>query len=129
VTLSKSALAAATAAALPSPASRETPVAASATGRGDYLNQLVVLTRGHLDILPLSFLAGRRGQTTLSVLVLEDGTISRISVKSSSGYPDVDTRIEQMVAAVGRFPPVPASLPHPAVELDFDMSFPDSLQQ
>ncbi len=116
-------------AAVASPASREAPVAASATGRGDYLNQLVVLTRGHLNILPLSFLAGRRGQTTLSVLVLEDGTISRISVKSSSGYPEIDAKIEQMVAAVGRFPPVPAALPHPAVELDFDMSFPDSLQQ
>jgi TonB family protein len=103
--------------------------AAPAMGGGDYLKELVVMTRGHLDVLPMSFLAGRRGRTTLSVLVIEDGTIGRISVKRSSGYPDIDARIEQMVAAVGRFPPVPASLQHPSVELDFDMSFPDAMQQ
>ncbi len=117
------------AAASAAPIATPRPAAVSGTGHGDYLNQLVVLTRGHLDILPLSFLAGRRGRVTLSVLVIEDGTVGRISVKHSSGYPDIDARIEQMVSAVGRFPPVPAALPHPSVVLDFDMSFPDALQQ
>jgi TonB family protein len=116
-------------AALPNPVARMARLSDSPGGRGDYLNYLVSLTRTHIDILPLSFLAGRRGQTILSVVVLEDGTIGRITVKRSSGYPDIDSRIEQMVAAVGRFPPVPASLPKPAVDLEFNMTFPDALQQ
>ena len=97
--------------------------------RGDYLDYLVTLTRGHLDMLPLAFLAGRHGRITLSVLVFEDGSISRVAVKRGSGYPDIDARIEQMVAAVGRFPPVPESFRRPSVELDFNMIFPDALQQ
>ena len=98
--------------------------------RSDYFDRLVALTRGHLDMLPRSFLAGRRGQTILSIVVLGDGTIGRISVKRSSGYPDVDARIEQIVAAVGRFPPLPASFGgQPSVELDFDLTFPNALQQ
>jgi len=111
------------------PAPPEAKVPGSDANRGDYLDYLVTLTRGHFDILPLTFLAGRHGRTTLSVLVFEDGTISRIAVKQSSGYPDIDAKIEQMVAAVGRFPPVPESFKRPSVELDFNMIFPDALQQ
>jgi protein TonB len=111
------------------PAPPEARVPGSDATRGDYLDYLVTLTRGHFDILPLAFLAGRHGKTTLSVLVFEDGTISRIAVKQSSGYPDIDAKIEQMVAAVGRFPPVPDSFKRPSVELDFNMIFPDALQQ
>ncbi len=115
------------------PASNPAPPEAKVPGpdanRGDYLDYLVTLTRGHFDILPLAFLAGRHGRTTLSVLVFEDGTISRIAVKQSSGYPDIDAKIEQMVAAVGRFPPVPESFKRPRVELDFNMIFPDALQR
>jgi periplasmic protein TonB len=113
----------------PNPAPPEARVPGSDATRGDYLDYLVTLTRGHFDILPLTFLAGRHGRTTLSVLVFEDGTISRIAVKQSSGYPDIDAKIEQMVAAVGRFPPVPESFKRPSVELDFNMIFPDALQQ
>ena len=105
------------------------PVPGSGTGRGDYLDYLVTLTRGHFDILPLAFLAGRHGRTTLSVLVLEDGTIGSITVKHSSGYPDIDAKIEQMVAAVGRFPPPPDSYQRPAAALDFNLTFPDALQR
>ena len=111
------------------PAPPEARAAGSDAARGDYLDYLVTLTRGHFDILPLAFLAGRHGRTILSVLVFEDGTISRIAVKHSSGYPDIDAKIEQMVAAVGRFPPVPESFKRPSVELDFNMIFPDALQQ
>jgi periplasmic protein TonB len=113
----------------PNPALPEVRVPGSDATRGDYLDYLVTLTRGHFDILPLAFLAGRHGRTTLSVLVFEDGTISRVAVKHSSGYPDIDEKIEQMVAAVGRFPPVPESFKRPSVELDFNMIFPDALQQ
>lgn len=116
------------------PAANQPPAApASVPGvgsaRGDYLDYLVTLTRGHFDILPLAFLAGRHGRTTLSVLVLDDGTIGGITVKHSSGYPDIDSKIEQMVAAVGRFPPPPDTYQRPAVALDFNLTFPDALQR
>jgi TonB family protein len=113
----------------PNRAPREAAAPGPDASRGDYLNYLVTLTRGHFDLLPLSFLAGRRGRTILSVLVFEDGTISRVSIRRGSGYPDIDARIEQMVTAVGRFPPVPNSFRKPSVELDFNMAFPDALQQ
>jgi TonB family protein len=114
----------------PNPASREGRAPGPDPARGDYFDRLVALTRTHLDLLPSSFLAGRRGQTVLSIVVIADGTIGRISLKHSSGYPDVDTRIEQIVAAVGRFPPLPASFGgQPSIELDFDLTFPNAIQQ
>jgi TonB family protein len=108
---------------------RETQVPGPDTSRNDYFARLVALTRDHLNMLPAAFLAGRRGQTTLSIVVLGDGSIGRITVKRSSGYPDIDARIEQIVAAVGRFPPPPESFQRPSVELDFNLTFPDALQQ
>jgi periplasmic protein TonB len=111
------------------PAPREARIPGPDPARGDYFDRLVALTRTHLDLLPRAFLGGRRGQTILSIVVLEDGTIGRVSLKRSSGYPDIDTRIEQIVAAVGHFPPLPASFQRPSVELDFDLTFPNALQQ
>jgi TonB family protein len=99
------------------------------TLQSDYFSRLAALTRDHLDLLPLGFLGGRRGQTILSIYVHDDGTIGRIAVKRSSGYPDIDTRIEQIVTAVGRFPPLPERFQKPNVELDFNLIFPDALQQ
>jgi TonB family protein len=114
----------------PNPAPREARAPGPDPARGDYFDRLVALTRTHLDLLPSAFLAGRRGQTVLSIVVIADGTIGRISLKRSSGYPDVDTRIEQIVAAVGRFPPLPASFGGtPSIELDFDLTFPNAIQQ
>ncbi len=110
------------------PAPREARMPGPDPARSDYFDHLVALTRGHLDLLPLAFLAGRRGQTTLSVVVQGDGTIGRIAVKRSSGYPDIDAKIEQIVAAVGRFPPPPESFERPSVELDFNLAFPNALR-
>ena len=101
----------------------------AATGDGDYFSRLEELTRPYLYMLSPSFLAGRRGRTTLSIIVADDGTIGSIGVKRSSGYPDIDARIEQMVAAVGRFPPLPPQLRRPGADLDFNLVFPQVLQQ
>lgn len=95
--------------------------------RTDYFAQLVALTRPHLGLLPPSFLAGRRGTTTLAILVDSDGTIERIAIKRSSGYPDIDTQIERVIVAVGRFPPLPPAYDGRSVELDFDLRFPDAM--
>lgn len=107
----------------------EATVAAAATGEGDYFARLEELTRPYLYMLSPNFLAGRRGSTTLSIAVADDGRIGHIGVKRSSGYPDIDARIEQMIAAIGRFPPLPQQLRRPGVDLDFNLVFPDVLQQ
>ncbi len=112
-----------------SAAARDGQVSGAATGQGDYLVYLEQLTRPYLYMLPPTFLAGRRGRTTLTVTVGDDGAISRIGVKHSSGYPDIDARIEQMVQAVGRFPPLPPQLRRPGADLDFNLAFPDVLRQ
>ena len=114
--------------AQPAPAAAAGQPSAEET-QSDYLAHLVALTRGHLDLLPPTFLAGRRGHTILSVAVRDDGTIGRIAIKRSSGYPDIDSRIEQLVVAVGRFPPPPDSFRRPSAELDFNLTFPDALPQ
>jgi TonB family protein len=101
----------------------------AATGGGDYFAQLEQLTRPYLYMLSPTFLAGRRGRTTLTIVVADDGTIGHIGVKLSSGYPDIDARIEQMVAAVGRFPPPPPQLRRPGTDLDFNLVFPEVLAQ
>jgi TonB family protein len=85
------------------------PPLAPSTSPDEYLAYLVTLTRQHIDLLPPSLLGGRRGETVISVYVGENGDISNIHVALGSGYPDIDERIEQMVEAVRRFPPVPRS--------------------
>jgi periplasmic protein TonB len=97
--------------------------------RDEYLAHLANLTRRHLDLLSLSLLAGRRGTTALSILVLGDGTIARISVAQSSGYPDIDRQVERMVAAVGRFPPLPQWLQESRLDLLFRIQFPEALER
>jgi protein TonB len=100
-----------------------------AATRDEYLAHLVTLTRRHLDLLSLSLLAGRRGVTALSILVLGDGTIARISVSQSSGYPDIDRQVERMVAAVGRFPPLPQWIQESSLDIVFRIQFPEALER
>jgi outer membrane biosynthesis protein TonB len=107
---------------------REAQIPGTDPVQTDYFSRLAALTRDHLDLLPLSFLGGRRGRTILSIHVQGDGTIGQIAVKRSSGYPDIDTRIEEIVIAVGRFPPVPERFQKPDLDLDFNLVFPDALQ-
>ena len=100
-----------------------------AATRDEYLAYLVALTRRHLDLLPLSMLGARRGETTLTIRVLDDGSVARIAVAQGSGYPDIDERIERMVAAVGRFPPLPQWFQGPAMELRLRLQFPEALER
>ncbi|MBV9018541.1 MAG: TonB C-terminal domain-containing protein [Alphaproteobacteria bacterium] len=97
--------------------------------RDDYLALLKALTQRHMNLLPPSLIAGRRGDTYLTVLVLGDGTIARIAITRSSGYPDIDERVEQMVAAVGRFPPIPARFGDSSMELIMHLRFPEGTER
>jgi protein TonB len=113
----------------PHEAPRTARFAGLAASRDEYLAYLVALTRQHLDLLPIVTLAGRRGETIVSVVVLNDGTIQRISVAHSSGYPDIDERVERMVAAVRKFPPVPQWFQGDAMRLELTVEFPEALDR
>jgi TonB family protein len=115
--------------ALFSRAMRDTIIPGPAASRDEYLAYLVGLTRRHIDLLPRTFVGDRRGEAALAVLVLSDGTIARIAIKESSGYPEIDQRIEQMVAAVGRFPPLPQWYQGPAMDLTLRLRFPEAIEQ
>jgi len=115
----------------PQPAPKEPPRTGRIPGpdatRDEYLAYLVSLTRQHVDLLPISVIGDRRGETTLAVLVLGDGTIARIAIAQSSGYNDIDVRIQQIVGAVRRFPPLPERFPGPDLELKLRFRFPDAV--
>jgi hypothetical protein len=100
-----------------------------AATRDEYLAYVYSLIRQHYNMLPLSMVGDRHGETLVEFLVLVDGTISMIKVRQSSGYPDIDARIEQMVAAVGRVPPLPQWLQGPSMGLILSLPFPDALQK
>ena len=93
--------------------------------RDEYLAYIAGLINRHKDLIAPGALGGRRGVAVISITVLGNGTIARIAVKRGSGYPDIDARIEQMITAVGRFPPLPQWIQAPSVMLDFHRVFPD----
>jgi TonB family protein len=108
----------------PQPA-RPMVVPGPAASRDEYLAYITSLINRQSHLLAPSVLGGRRGVAVISIMVLGDGTIARLRVKHSSGYPDIDARIEQMVAAVRRFPPLPQWIQAPSVMLDYHRVFPD----
>jgi TonB family protein len=100
-----------------------------AASRDEYLAYLVSLTRQHINLLPMSLIGTRRGETVVTVQVRDDGALGRISIYRSSGYPDLDERVEQMVRAVGRFPPVPQWFQGNVMELQLTVRFPDAVER
>ena len=76
-----------------------------AATRDEYLAYMHSLIRQHYNLLPSSTLGNRRGMTVIEFVVLDDGKIALMKMRRSSGYPDIDNRVAEMVAAVGRFPP------------------------
>ena len=103
--------------------------AGPAATRDEYLAYLVALTRQHMDMMPLSFVGNRRGEAVISVTVYDNGGIGPLGVLRSSGYPDIDRRIEQMITAVGRFPPLPQWFQGNAVQLELTLRFPEALEE
>jgi periplasmic protein TonB len=98
-----------------------------AATRDDYLAYLAYLARQHIGLLTPSLIGGRRGETIINVLVLDDGTVAMLSVGLSSGYPEIDERVEQMIRAVGRFPPLPQWYQGESMRLEFRLQFPEAL--
>lgn len=113
----------------PQEAARAAKFSGPAASRDEYLAYLVTLTRQHLDLLPMSVVGTRRGETVVAVAVQMDGTISHTSISHPSPYPDIDKRIEAMVAAVQKFPPVPQWFQGNTLELELRFRFPDALER
>jgi TonB C terminal len=96
--------------------------------RDEYLAYVNSLILRHLGLLSRSLVGGRRGETVVDMLVLDDGTVAILRVGQSSGYPDIDIRVEEMIRAVGRFPPLPQWIQGPSVWLGFTLPFPGGLE-
>ena len=100
-----------------------------AATRDEYLAYMHSLIRQHYNLLPMAIVGDRRGATVIEFLVLDDGTIAMVKVRRSSGYPDIDRRVEEMIAAVGRFPPLPQWFQGPGMPFEFGFPFPDALRE
>jgi periplasmic protein TonB len=97
--------------------------------RDEYCARLLSLTLRNIGLLPLSTIGERRGETTVTFRLTGDGTLNSVKVARSSGYPDIDERVAQMVLAVGRFPPLPPYIPGHSMDFTFDLHFPHPLQR
>jgi TonB family protein len=98
-----------------------------AATRDEYLAYCMSLIRRHFGPLSPAFLAGRHGATVLRIVVRDDGTIARIAIAQGSPHPDIDARIEEAVAAVRRFPPLPQWFQEPRISLTLQVSYPGGL--
>jgi TonB C terminal len=112
---------------VPQAAPRETGVPGVPATRDEYLAYCMSLVRRHLAALSPGFLAGRRGVTRFRLVVLDDGTIARITLARGSGNADIDARIEEAVNTVHRFPPLPQWLQGTSVDLILQVIYPDGL--
>ena len=79
----------------------------------------------------MSLVGDRHGEAVIWVTIYNNGRIGPLGVLRSSGYPDIDQRIEQMVEAVGKFPPLPQVLQSAnddVAQIEFTLRFPDVLE-
>jgi TonB family protein len=100
-----------------------------AATRDEYLAYMHSLIRQHYNLLSSAELGRRRGMVVIEFVVLDDGKIALLKVRRSSGYPDIDNRVAEMVAAVGRFPPLPQWFQGLAMPFEFGFPFPEALQE
>jgi protein TonB len=100
-----------------------------AASRDEYLAYMHSLIRQHYNLLSSMELGGRRGMTVIEFVVLDDGKIALLKVRRSSGYPDIDNRVAEMIAAVGHFPPLPQWFQGLAMPFEFGFPFPDALRE
>jgi TonB family protein len=100
-----------------------------AATRDEYLAYMHSLIRQHYNLLSSAELGGRRGMVVVEFVVLDDGKIALLKIRRSSGYPDIDNRVAEMVAAVGRFPPLPQWFQGLAMPFEFGFPFPEALRE
>jgi TonB family protein len=110
-------------------AARRAKYPGPAATRDEYLAYVHSLIRQHYNMLPLAMVGGRRGEAQIEFVVLDDGTIAMIRVRHSSGWQDIDARIEMMIAAVRHVPPLPQWFQGPSMGLVLNLPFPDALRE
>lgn len=113
----------------PAPTERFAAVAGPSAIRDEYCVRALNLTLRHLDLLPRSYVGDRRGRTVVTIRILGDGTINSVKVAQSSGFADIDRRVERMVFAVGQYPPLPPRMQGPWMDFSFIMVFPEAIEQ
>ena len=87
------------------------------------------LIRQHYNLLSPGMLGERRGMVVVEFVVLDDGKIALLKIRRSSGWPDIDNRVAEMVAAVGHFPPLPQWFQGLAMPFEFGFPFPEALRE
>jgi len=110
-------------------ASASARVPGPTASRDEYCVYALSLITRHTDLVPLSLVGARRGDTVVGLRVLENGTISQVRVIKGSGYTDIDERIAQMVVVVGQLPPLPQWMPGPYQDFIFHMHFPNFVER
>jgi len=100
-----------------------------AATRDEYLAYMHSLIRQHYNMLSQAMLGDRRGMTVIEFVVLDDGKVALLKIRRSSGYPDIDNRVAEMVAAVGHFPPLPQWFQGLAMPFEFGFPFPEALRE
>jgi len=113
----------------PQVAARPAKLIGPSAVRDEYCARLLSLTLRNIGLLPLATIGARHGETTVTFRLTGDGTVNSVKVAHSSGYPDIDERVAQMVLAVGRFPPLPAWIPGQWMDFTLDLHFPHPLQR
>ena len=100
-----------------------------AATRDEYLAYMHSLIRQHYSLLSSAELGGRRGMVVVEFVVLDDGKVALLKIRRSSGWPDIDNRVAEMVAAVGHFPPLPQWFQGLAMPFEFGFPFPEALRE
>jgi TonB family protein len=106
-------------------ASRSARFPGPAASRDEYCAYALTLALQHINLLPLSLLGARHGDTAVAIVLHIDGSIDSVRVVRGSDYSDIDERVVQMVWAVGRFPPLPSWVPGPLAQFTFHLHFPN----
>jgi len=96
--------------------------------RDEYCAYALSQTVSHIDLLPLSLVGARHGDTSVGIRVREDGTIVSVTVVKSSGYTDIDEKVREMVLAVGHLPPLPQWVLGQYADFTFHIHFPNSAE-
>lgn len=110
-------------------ASRSGKVPGPNATRDEYCAYALQLTLQHMNLLPLSFIGARHGDTVVSIVLRSDGSITSVRVVRGSSYEDIDEKVVQMVQAVGQFPPLPAWVPGSQGEFTFHLHFPNPVER
>jgi TonB family protein len=99
-----------------------------AASRDEYLAYAFSLIRRHFYLLPRSVIGERRGEAVIGFVVHDNGSVSQLEVEISSGYVDIDRKAEEMIIAVGRFPPLPQWFQGEGIRLEFHLEFPTAVE-